>query len=205
MTCIVGIEDGDRVVIGADSAAAMGWSIGTRADAKAWAEGSYRMAFGYTSSFRMGQLLRHRLRIPIDKTPSPTMLADADKLDGWMATQFIDRVRQVLRKGGYTKVEHEREEGGAFLVGVGAHLYGVDSDFQIGRYARGEYAVGCGADIALGALYGIKAADVGHGRSVMRAEDRVHLALKAAAEWSNGVRGPFTIVDTKGGEELRDA
>ena len=162
------------------------------------------MAFGYTSSFRMGQLLQHQLRIGHEAMPRSTTLRDAAKLDVWMATTFINEVRRVLRQGGYAKVEHEREEGGAFLVGVGGHLYGVGSDFQVSRWARGEYAVGCGADLALGALHGVRAADVGHGRSV-GAEDRVLLALRAAAEWSNGVRGPFTIVDTKGGDHVEDA
>lgn len=39
----------------------------------------------------------------------------------------------------------------------------------------------------------------------LKAEDRALLALEASAEWSGAVRGPFTIVDTKGGEELHDA
>jgi len=77
----------------------------------------------------------------------------------------------------------------------------VGDDLQIARYARGEYAIGAGADLALGALYASHPDVVLH----KSAEDRAHLALRASAEWSGAVRGPFRIVDTKGGEELRDA
>lgn len=86
------------------------------------------------------------------------------------------------------------------LVGYRRRLYAVGDDLQIARYARGEYAIGAGADLALGALYATSAPDV-----ALTAADRAHLALKASAEWSGAVRGPFRIVDSKGGEELRDA
>ncbi|MEV5751138.1 hypothetical protein AB0L00_25240 [Actinoallomurus sp. NPDC052308] len=53
----------------------------------------------------------------------------------------------------------------------------------------GYTAVGCGAEIALGALH----ATAGAGMSL---EARAIAALEAAAHFSTGVRAPFTVVDT---------
>ena len=145
----------------------------------------------------MGQLLQHGLTFPSDVLPRST--TDDAAADRFMATRFIDKVRRVLKDGGFMSIDNGREEGGTLLVGFRHRLYAVGDDLQIARYRRGEYAVGAGADLAMGALFGVKAADVGHGRSVMRAEDRALLALRASAEWSGAVRGPFLIVDTKGG------
>ncbi len=60
MTCIVGVTDGTEVVLGGDSA---GVSIETRqlevrANRKVFRRQDY--VFGYSGSFRMGQILRRR-------------------------------------------------------------------------------------------------------------------------------------------------
>ena len=61
MTCIVGMVDGQGTVyIGADSLAAGGYQKTIRKDAKVFTNGIAVM--GYTSSFRMGQLLRYKLK-----------------------------------------------------------------------------------------------------------------------------------------------
>ncbi len=57
MTCIVGIETDKGVVIGGDSAGVSGLGLTVRADEKVFARGPFVM--GFTSSFRMGQLLRY--------------------------------------------------------------------------------------------------------------------------------------------------
>ena len=55
MTCIVGLIDGRRVWMGGDSAGVSGLDITVRADAKVFRNGDFLI--GFTSSFRMGQLL----------------------------------------------------------------------------------------------------------------------------------------------------
>ena len=63
MTCIVGLVHADGVTIGADSAGCDGaWGIVTRADTKLFHNGPF--LFGFTSSFRMGQLLRYAFKPP---------------------------------------------------------------------------------------------------------------------------------------------
>jgi hypothetical protein len=163
---------GDGTVhIGGDSAGVADWSMTVRADAKVFRVGDY--LFGFTDSFRMGQLIRYTLKLP---TP-------AADLDRYMATTFIDALRDCLKEGGWAKKDTEREEGGTFLVGVTGRLFKVESDYQVGEAADGYAAVGCGADVALGALY---ATD-----TTMAPAARVDVALRAAERFSAGVRGPF--------------
>lgn len=107
MTCIAGfIEDG-RVWIGGDSAGVGGYSLTVRADQKVFRNG--KMLFGFTSSFRMGQLLRWALTIP-DHDPR----ADVEK---YMATVFVNAVRECLKTNGFATKKDEVETGGTFLCG----------------------------------------------------------------------------------------
>lgn len=174
MTCIVGFVEGDTVWIGGDSAGVGGYSLTVRADQKVFRNGA--MLFGFTSSFRMGQLLRYALTIP-DHDPR----VDVDK---YMATTFIDAVRECLKAHGWASKKDENERGGVFLVAYKGQLFRIDTDYQVGRPMDGFAAVGCGEDIALGALFAS-----GH----LTGRDRADQALQAAERFSAGVRGPFCI------------
>lgn len=178
MTCIVGVETDKGVLIGADSAGTGGWSQTIRADEKVWKSGEF--VYGFTSSFRMGQLLRYKLSLP--RLPNPGV--SQGERDRWMTTEFIDAVRKTLKDGGFAKVENGVEEGGVFLVGWRGSLYTVFSDFQVGRSVRGEHAVGSGGELARGALFVAK----GEPRS------RVKKALEAASLYSAAVAPPFKIL-----------
>ena len=134
--------------------------------------------FGFTTSFRMGQLLRYSLAPP---------LYDGWDIDRHLATSFVDAVRDCLKTGGYASVDKGEESGGTFLVGYRDRLYRIGSDYQVGRSADGYDAVGCGSDLALGAMH---ATDI---EGVHR-EHRVMAALKAAERFSAGVSGPFVLV-----------
>ncbi len=180
MTCIVGVTDGTTVTIGGDSAGVAGYDLSVRADRKVWARDGW--VFGFTSSFRMGQLLRYKL------TP-PGQVEDQD-LEAYMVTSFVDAVRQVLKDGGYAKVESNVERGGTFLVGRRGRLFVIDSDYQVAESVRPFEAVGCGESYALGALHALQP-NAGDG------ERRVRQALTAAEAFSAGVRGPFHVVSTR--------
>lgn len=175
MTAIVGLVHDGKVHLGGDSAGVSGYSLTVRADSKVFTNGPYVM--GFTSSFRMGQLLRHAF-----KAPEP----DGD-LEAFMTTTFVDGVREALKAGGWLSKENDREEGGIFLVGVAGRLFRVDADFQVGEAADGYAAAGCGQDLAVGALF----ATAG---SRMAPERRLKVALEAAVRFSAGVRGPFAFV-----------
>jgi hypothetical protein len=136
---------------------------------------------GFTTSYRMGQLLRYSLDVG-----EP----DTWDVDRFMATTFIDAVRECLTRGGYARTEDGQEQGGQFLVGIHGRLYVVDSDYQIGHTISGYAAVGSGYLVALGSLHSTaKSSATSHERAVM--------ALEAAAELTEGVRPPFTVVQAE--------
>lgn len=180
MTAIVGLVHSDGSVhMGGDSAGVSGWSLTVRADTKVFHNGPY--LFGFTTSFRMGQLIHHAFT-----PPKPT----AKGLERFMSTVFIDALRACLKEGGWARKDNDREEGGTFLVGVGGQLFVVQDDYQVGQAADSYAAVGCGDQIALGALY----ATAG---TTMPARKRIRLALEAAERFSAGVRSPFIFLSQR--------
>lgn len=160
--------------MGGDSAGVAGWDLTVRADQKVFRNGA--MLFGFTTSFRMGQLLRYSLTIP-DHDPR----VDVEK---WMSTIFVNAVRECLKNNGWAQKKNEREEGGHFLVGYQGRLFTVGSDYQVGIPLDGYDAAGCGEAFARGALFAT---------ATLEGRDRVELALRAAERCCAGVRGPFHI------------
>lgn len=175
MTCIVGLVDHGKVYIGGDSAGVGGhYSLMVRQDRKVFCSGDFVM--GFTSSFRMGQLLAFGF-----SPPKPRVGVDVME---YMVTDFIDAARARMKAGGYAKIVNGEESGGTFLVGYSARLFCVSDDFQVGESSRGYDACGCGDSIALGSMF----SSVGG-----KPRDRVNQALRAAEAFSAGVRAPFFI------------
>jgi ATP-dependent protease HslVU (ClpYQ) peptidase subunit len=180
MTCIVGIAENGKVYIGGDSAGVAGLDLTVRSDEKVFRNDEF--LFGFTSSFRMGQLLRFSFYPP----------SRAEKMGDYkyLVTTFIDAVRSCLKTGGYATTKDGGEHGGTFLLGYRGKLYVVDSDYQVGSAADGFASVGCGDQVAHGSLFSTI------GKSP---RDRIETALNAAERFSAGVRGPFTILDVGDG------
>ena len=188
MTCIVGLVQDGAVYLGGDSAGIRGWDLRLRADPKVFTRpftihrsrstDQARLVVGYTSSFRMGQLLRYELAIPEWNSLLHTPHA-------WAVQVLIPTIRTTLKEGGYVKRENEREEGGAFLIGFQGHLFQIESDFQVAATLDPFAACGCGDQAALGALYATA--------RVKDAHKRLGIALAAAERFSAGVHGPFVF------------
>lgn len=182
MTCIVAVEYRGKVHMGGDAAGSNGQTIAIMTEPKVFRRG--RFVIGYTTSFRMGQLLQHTLKAP------PLSAEWADNLPGFMVTKFIPAVRKCLSDGGYLKRSDEVIKGGTFLVGVKGELYVVESDMQVGRVADGYYAVGSGSELALGSMHTTRLDD-------LTPQARLLAALSAAEHHATGVAGPFTFEVTK--------
>lgn len=179
MTCIVGIAHNGHVYMGGDSAGMdQRYALQIRADRKVFRRGEFVM--GFTTSFRMGNLLQHSFEPP-RRHPS-------DDVHKFMCTEFVDAARECLKKGGYAMRENEREEGGTFLVGYAGRLFEVQDDYQVAETVDGFLAIGSGDLVALGALYATAS---------LEPKGRIASALAAAERYSGGVRGPFHIVSTE--------
>jgi ATP-dependent protease HslVU (ClpYQ) peptidase subunit len=184
MTCIVAIEHQGQVIMGGDSASSDGWRLSQVRRPKVFVRDD--LIFGYTSSFRMGDLLQYSLAIPIHEWvgEGETLYDD----DEYICKRLIPDVRECLSKGGFTKIEHSKEEGGTFLVGYHGRIYEVSDDFGVTTPVAGFTAVGSGYLVALGSLY--TSSHYGDWSPMNRVGD----ALDAAAAFTGSVRGPFTIM-----------
>jgi len=181
MTCIVGFKTDNNVYIGCDSAGVSGRDIVIRADEKIFKNGDF--IFGFTSSFRMGQILRYNFTPPKRKEN----ITD----DEYLYDDFINEVIKIFKKNGYAKVDSNQVEGGVFLFGYKNELYYVGSDFQIGKSIKDYESVGCGDNYALGCLYALEDSNT-------PVETKIKRALESAEEFSTGVRRPFRIIDNLG-------
>lgn len=178
MTCIIGLIDNGTVWMGGDSAGVAGYDLHRCVAPKVFRNGQF--LFGFTSSFRMGQLLQHVFKPP----PPPS----GRTLERFLASTFIDAVRKCLDKGGFAKKKDEVESAGQFLLGVRGHIVCVDSGYNVSERREGFDAVGCGSDLALGALFAT---------AELPPRERIQTALEAAEHFCIGVSGPFTIVSLK--------
>ena len=176
ITCIVGFvcPKEKKVYIGGDSAGVAGLNIQIRDDEKVFRNGPFIM--GFTTSFRMGQLLRYCFE-------QPEHTEGMDEMT-FMVKNFIPSVKKCFKDGGFGKTKDSEESGGAFLVGYKGRLYEIDNDYQVARLHDNIASVGCGSDIALGAMYGL---------SHLYPKERIIRALEITTHLNAGVRPPFVI------------
>lgn len=177
MTCIAGMvaANGD-IIVGGDSAGVAGLDLAVRRDPKVFTKGNF--IYGFTSSFRMGQLIQYRFDAP-DHDPRKDV-------DTYLRTDWIDALRKCFDAGGYSRRNNGSEEAGTFLVGYRGRLFFVDSDYQIGEALHPFFACGCGQSLALGAMFALQ-------ESAFSEEDKIGKALECAEQYSAGVRRPFVI------------
>jgi len=181
MTCIVGwVQDG-KVTIGGDSAGVAGYFSIQRADEKVFINGE--CIFGFTSSFRMGQLLRYKFKAPARNEKQDD--------DDYIHTTFIDSVMSCLKDNGFARIKENELYGGTFLFGYRGKLYQIENDFQVGKSSFPFDAVGCGCELALGALHAVYNSP---GSTALTPEEKIRIALMAATEFSAGVRPPYVIL-----------
>jgi len=177
MTAIVGIANKGVVYIGGDSAGVdpSNLAINMRKDEKVFVRDKF--VFGFTSSFRMGQVLSYSFKPPYHRKSL--------SIEQYMNTIFIDKVRECFGECGVLKVVSDVESfDGAFLVGYCGRLFKIGCDFQVEESIDDFNACGCGEDVCIGALWATQC---------LEPEERVNIALSAAARYNAGVREPFTI------------
>lgn len=185
MTCIAGIVSNGIVYIGGDSAGIAGDSLRHRKDEKVFElkNNLDTIIFGFTTSFRMGQLLRYGFNLP----NHPKNMSNME----YLCTLFIDSIRNRFKAGGWLERRNDMECGGTFLVGYRGGLYYVGSDFQVGETIKNFDSVGSGREVAIGALHVLEHI------SDMSPEEKITKSLEAAEHHLSTVAGPFTIVSTK--------
>lgn len=138
MTCIVGMEFGDKVFIGGDIQGTGQNNKVVHTQPKVFNKRG--VLFGYTTSYRFGQLLEHGLHDPV------IPLNNDEEVYRWLITTLVPDIRRVLRENGYDK-------GGTCLIGVRGQLWQLQDDFSVLRSVNGFDACGSGYEYAMGSMY----------------------------------------------------
>ena len=176
MTVILGIGDGQRVVLGADSIAIAPDSLicTVRHEPKLFHLGDHLIA-GYAGSFAIGDAIRFG---PVPPPPEAGVLPEV---------YIHDTVLPAFRAA----VEEADLEGGIdefrIMVGYAGRAFLIEGLRQLGSSIDGVEACGAGDTLAIGAALAL--ADAG-----LSDEERVLRALAVAGERSAGVRGPFRVL-----------
>ena len=187
MTCIVGMEVPEGVILGADSATSSGDHVRITARKKLWKAGEF--GFATCGSIRMSQILKYHLDLP--GTPSPK--ASVALRDQWMVREFIPAVRTVMEENAFLHTEKGIEgiSGGSFLVAWRGKLYSIYGDLQVAREINGVNALGSGYAYAHGALHALK--DI----PGLAPGYKVRKALDAAAASLGSVAPPYRVITVK--------
>lgn len=187
MTVVVGVRGKDGVVLAADTAGTAGYDQREREDGKTFVL-SPLVAIGFTTSYRMGQILRYDLSLP--KLP-----LGSDEYE-WAVKDFVPAARAVLKSGGFAKVSEGVERGGTFLLAVRNRLFAVEDDFQVAEDSVPWATCGSGGSIAAGHLAGLVGAEREDSIDDGRIEGVAVAAVESARTLNAGVGGRITSVRT---------
>jgi ATP-dependent protease HslVU (ClpYQ) peptidase subunit len=187
MTCIVGLEYKDTVWMGCDSMASSGWDKHVSSIDKVFKAND--MLIGYTTSFRMGQIIRHNFDIPKSNSYYFNR-AEPYAHEKYLVMDFIPALRACLKEHGFTTIKDSVEEGSQLLIGFAGCLFTIHSDFSVQRSFDEFDAIGAGAFYALGAIHALNDQ---HGMTIDPPK-LIESALITSEHFCNGVCPPFTIL-----------
>ena len=126
---------------------------------------------GYTTSFRMGQLLEF--------TWSPPEKGENQTEDNYIYNTVVGSIKNILTSDGFAK----DREGGEFLFGYNGKLYHMFNNFSI--FEIEEYtSCGCGADMAIATMYTLSNVNLVEDLSI---EGQLSLAIESASSVMTGV------------------
>lgn len=194
MTTIIGIQgDGYALMVGDSrisdigrdgeilSTSTLGGGVNKIANTK-------QFLLGAAGDLRCINLLTHAFSPP--QPPAVT----GKRLDAFMTLKFVPELRSCFDEHGYSLPErdssqHVAEHGSTILVAVNGVIYCVDSDYSWIIESSGLFAIGSGAQYALGALQAL----VGGKKLELQQAKRVALkAIAIAAKYDPGTGAPYS-------------
>lgn len=139
MTTIIAVETEKGVTFASDSRVS-GWNINDGWVSKVVKNGA--ITFGAAGYLRAIQVLQYAklTEPPADPTP--------DAVDRYVSLELVPAIVSAFKEGS----EEDVRKRSIILLAVCGRVYQVDGSGAWTRAADGNYAVGSGADLALGAL-----------------------------------------------------
>lgn len=183
------------MVIAGDSLAANSIYKHERLDKKVFKKthtspnGIENFIYGFTTSFRMGQILQYLFNEP--------MIED-DKLNGdlfaYMVKDYIPALRACLKENWHNKIEETMDNNcGQFIVGFRDRLFTIHQDLQVAEVVDDYVSVGSGYEVALGSLYADSRPYFGSSRFI-DIEEMAKRAIFAASNFIVSVGGDVNLV-----------
>lgn len=190
MTCIAAIIDKDGVGhIASDSLGSNGHTQDTYKNQKIFQLGN--MLVGYTSSYRMGQLIQYNLSLPSRKV--------GQSLDQYMYTDFIASVRSLLKEHGYLRIDSNEERIGSFLIVADGRIWHMQDDLSLLESEDSFDACGSGHDFAQATMHTLTQHKIR-----MTPSDVLREAIECASKYVSSVGGDVRILtnnsESSGGE-----
>jgi hypothetical protein len=185
MSVIVGRATGQVVVLAADS-------ITTDANDTAYSTGIPK-AFVHKSGLVFGTVGRAALGDALRELTLPPRSSE-ESAEKYVRRQIVGALRSssiAIRVNDRQKLP----EGCALLVGIDGLLYAVFDDFGVtAPTPDGYFAIGAGAQVALGALYALRRRLVSAQHSLPRVGALLSTAVEAATAHRLGCATPVVIV-----------
>jgi ATP-dependent protease HslVU (ClpYQ) peptidase subunit len=211
MTCTVAMIENGVTYIGADSLGSNSVLQTVRDDHKVFKLSSNPdFLLGFAGSYRVGQVAQHSLYIDLEKKTLKNKInsytsnigfelfkPDLYKVThGFMVNRFVKELQRSLTLAGAAQLFNGTEKyvGGSILVGYKDKIFRIEQDYQVGIPIHNYTAIGSGEAVAKGVLYAI------HNTTNFTPEEKIIIALQAAAEFAVGVKGPFYVMNTKNDE-----
>lgn len=190
MTCIVGIEFDQGVLIAGDKQGTEGNMRQDFVNSKlimlppASEQGASAIA-GYSSSYRMGQILENFVRMP----DQPEGMSDIS----YLVSLFIPKVISAYKDNGSSldpSGEYVESRSGYFILGYKGRVYSIGSNYSVLSPRLGYCAEGSGEQVALGNLFSFLGESCpSKDRSFTRAHACAREALRAAYTFNSSVGG----------------
>jgi ATP-dependent protease HslVU (ClpYQ) peptidase subunit len=176
MTCIIGLETKDGVIVAADSQATSGHEHGAvRAEcAKVIRKSNHLIACAGVA--RLSDVMRYHLTLP---------RYDGGSVHRHAVTVIVPAIRKALTEH---LPERDKDTAMRMIIGVGGSVFEVDACLHVQLIDRGYVTAGSGGEVALGAL---------HATSALAPRVRVYLALEAACALLTDCGAPFVIKEMK--------
>jgi ATP-dependent protease HslVU (ClpYQ) peptidase subunit len=184
MTAIVAIAHDDKVTMGADSCGSLGRDIRKRSveDSKIACYDEQGLLIGISGSSRWLSVVKDRFAPPALPSDLSTLIAKR----GYIA-DVVDGLHELAKA--YDLIDDEKEVNGFMLLGFAGTLWIVDCGFGITMPDTDYMAVGCGDQVALGALAILMNTEG------LNAAGRVNRALEVAAQFDGAVAAPFVFAE----------
>ncbi|AUR87442.1 nucleophile aminohydrolase [Vibrio phage 1.101.O._10N.261.45.C6] len=176
MTCICGMIRNGHVYMAGDLMGSNGFTGRTYPDSKVFANGEFIL--GYTSSFRMGQILEWNWIPPLREEG----ITDRQ----YMQLNVIESIRETFSTFGYGTREGLESVGGTFLIGYRGCLYEMQENFSL-LSIPDFVAVGSGQYHAEAILYNTKDNEDFHPFEIMQT------AIETAAHFTQSVSYECTV------------